>query len=174
MKNEAYIKETYQWEDLLAVVHKLRQPDGCPWDRVQTYESMKKCVTDEAEEVVEAVEQGDFINLREELGDLLLQVLMYSEIAQERADFTLEDVIDELAKKLVRRHPHVFGEELADTPQEGISRWNAVKLEEKKNRLAEYEKMYREGRISADLVALAREKYEQFADKIGIFNKNTL
>lgn len=171
MKNETYIKDTYRWEDLLAVVHKLRAPDGCPWDRVQTYESMKKCVADEAGEVIAAVDNGDFINLREELGDLLLQVLMYAEIARDRGEFTLDDVIDELAKKLVRRHPHVFGEETADTPAEGISKWNAVKLEEKKNRLSEYEKMYREGRISADLVRLARAQYEAYVEKIGIFNK---
>lgn len=67
-------------KDLLAIVHKLRQPDGCPWDSTQTYESMKKCVTDEAAEVVEAVDNEDFINLREELGDLMLQVLMYAEM----------------------------------------------------------------------------------------------
>ena len=75
MKNQEYLKETYEWKDLLAIVHKLRQPDGCPWDSTQTYESMKKCVTDEAAEVVEAVDNEDFINLREELGDLMLQVL---------------------------------------------------------------------------------------------------
>ena len=97
MKNQEYLKETYEWKDLLAIVHKLRQPDGCPWDSTQTYESMKKCVADEAAEVVEAVDNEDFINLREELGDLMLQVLMYAEIAQERQEFTLDDVIDELA-----------------------------------------------------------------------------
>ena len=122
MKNQEYLKETYEWKDLLAIVHKLRQPDGCPWDSTQTYESMKKCVADEAAEVVEAVDNEDFINLREELGDLMLQVLMYAEIAQERQEFTLDDVIDELAKKLVRRHPNVFGdEEMSRTPGEGLS-----------------------------------------------------
>ena len=171
MKNECYMKEQYEWKDLLAVVHKLRQPDGCPWDSKQTYQSMKKCVADEAREVLEAVDNEDYINLREELGDLLLQVLMYAEIAAERGEFTVEDVIDELAKKLVRRHPFVFGAEKVNTQQEGISCWNAVKLQEKKERLSEYERMYEEGRIPVRLVELQREKYEQFARKIGILNK---
>ena len=146
MKNQEYLKETYEWKDLLAIVHKLRQPDGCPWDSTQTYESMKKCVTDEAAEVVEAVDNEDFINLREELGDLMLQVLMYAEIAQERQEFTLDDVIDELAKKLVRRHPNVFGDE------------ERVKKEEKLGRLKEYEKMYEQGKIPLKALEKQREK----------------
>lgn len=159
MKNKEYVKENYQWKDLIAIVHKLRQPDGCPWDRVQTYESMKKCVSDEAAEVIEAVDNKDFINLREELGDLMLQVLMYSEIAQERGEFTLDSVIDELAKKLVRRHPNVFGdEEQAETSKEGLSVWNRVKREEKLERLKEYEKQYEQGRISLELLEKQREK----------------
>ena len=109
--NEEFIKEKYNFKDVLDIVHKLRQRDGCPWDSVQTYETMKKCVTDEAQEVVEAVDNNDYINLKEELGDLLLQVLMYSEIAKEKDEFTLNDVIDELGKKLVRRHPNVFTQE---------------------------------------------------------------
>lgn len=159
MKNTEYIKENYKWQDLLQVVHKLRQPDGCPWDRQQTYESMKKCVSDEAQEVLDAVDNKDFINLREELGDLLLQVLMYSEIASEREEFTLDDVIDELAKKLVRRHPHVFGEEAAaETPEEGLSSWKRVKMLEKAERLKEYEKEYENGRISLEVLEKQREK----------------
>lgn len=159
MKNSEYVKESYKWDDLLALVHKLRQPDGCPWDSAQTYESMKKCVEDEAAEVVEAVENKDFINLKEELGDLMLQVLMYSEIAREREEFTLDDVIDELAKKLVRRHPNVFGdEEQAKTSDEGLSIWKRVKKREKLERLKEYENQYNQGRISLELLEKQREK----------------
>ena len=163
MKNAEYRKETYAWNDLLAIVHKLRQPDGCPWDSTQTYESMKKCVTDEAAEVLEAVDNKDFINLREELGDLMLQVLLYSEIARERQEFTLDDVIDELAKKLIRRHPHVFGEEEpAQSPEEGLSVWKRVKQEEKCDRLKEYEMMYEQGRISYELLEKQRQKCSEF------------
>lgn len=165
MKNEEYIKENYQWQDLLAVVHKLRQPDGCPWDRAQTYESMKQCVTDEAQEVIEAVDNNDFINLREELGDLMLQVLMYSEIAKERGEFTLEDVIDELAKKLVRRHPHVFGDEkTAETPKEGLSVWKRVKIQEKMDRLKEYEEMYQKGKIGFEVLEKQRERCRKLTE----------
>lgn len=172
--NEEYIKDKYEFEDLVAVVHKLRQPDGCPWDRAQTYESMKKCVTDEAAEVVAAIDNNDFINLREELGDLLLQVIMYADLAQERGDFTFADVVDELAKKMIRRHPHVFGDEnhimhqYEEDIQKGISSWNAIKLKEKKERLKEYENMYHEGRITSDLLELHKEKYRKFLEKIGL------
>ena len=145
--------------DLRMITALLRSPDGCPWDSTQTYESMKKCVTDEAAEVVEAVDNEDFINLREELGDLMLQVLMYAEIAQERQEFTLDDVIDELAKKLVRRHPNVFGdEEMSRTPGEGLSVWKRVKKEEKLGRLKEYEKMYEQGKIPLKAIEKQREK----------------
>lgn len=156
------IRDNYGWQDLKDIVHCLRQPDGCPWDSVQTYESMRKCVTDEAQEVVDAVDNKDFINLREELGDLLLQVLMYAEIAQERQEFTLDEVIDELAKKLVRRHPHVFQEnDTADSVEEGLSKWNQVKLAEKQERLKEYEKMYEAGRISKELLKQQRDKIKK-------------
>ena len=109
--------------------------------------------------MVEAVDNEDFINLREELGDLMLQVLMYAEIAQERQEFTLDDVIDELAKKLVRRHPNVFGdEEMSRTPGEGLSVWKRVKKEEKQGRLKEYEKMYEQGKIPLKALEKQREK----------------
>lgn len=178
IKNMEYIKDKYTWKDLIAVVHKLRQPDGCSWDSTQTYESMCKCVLDEANEVVEAVQNKDYINLREELGDLLLQVVMYSDMAADRGDFTLEDVIDELAKKMVRRHPNVFGdetaisEELSDITQQGVSRWNAIKLKEKINRLEEYKKLHKEGRITVEQLKVQQDKLEDFKRKIGIFNKN--
>lgn len=166
MENTEYIKENYKWQDLLGIVHKLRQPDGCPWDRQQTYESMKKCVQDEAQEVIEAVDNKDFINLREELGDLLLQVLMYSEIAAEREEFTLDDVVDELAKKLVRRHPHVFGgQPAAQTPQEGLSVWKSVKIQEKMERLKEYELMYEQRRITLEVLEKQRERCRKLTEQ---------
>lgn len=156
---EELVKEDYQWQDLIDIVHCLRQPDGCPWDRVQTYESLKTCVTNEAQEVVEAVDNHDFINLKEELGDVLLQVLMYSEIAEERGEFTLNDVINEVSRKMVRRHPHVFGTgERAETPKEGLSKWNDVKFQEKIDRLKEYEEMYQAGMISKELLEKQQEK----------------
>lgn len=133
-----FIKEQYVFEDLCGIVKQLRAPDGCPWDRAQTHESMHDCMIEEAFEVVEAVNNKDTANLREELGDVLLQVLMHSTIAEEVGEFTFEDVVDELAKKLVRRHPHVFGEnDLAQSPEEGLSRWEAIKKQEKKSERGE-------------------------------------
>ncbi len=90
------------------IVHILRQPDGCSWDSVQTYESLKDCVINETNEVIEAVNNKDFLNLKEELGDLLLQVVMYSEIAKERDEFTLEDVINCVASKMVKKGIPMF------------------------------------------------------------------
>ncbi len=170
--NEEYIKDKYTFQDLVDIVHKLRQPDGCPWDSTQTYESMRKCVTDEAAEVVEAVDNNDIINLKEELGDLLLQVLLYSDIASERGDFTLEEVVDELSKKMINRHPHVFEDEESITRHygelmdQGVSLWNAIKIKEKQEKLKEYELMYKEGKIPLELLELKKEKYLQFCERI--------
>lgn len=175
MKNQEYIKEHYTWEDLQRVVHVLMQPDGCPWDSTRDYDNMKECVLNEAAEVAEAVDNKDFINLREELGDLLLQVVMYSEIARKRGEFTLEDVIDGLAKKMVRRHPDVFDDGSEKTylkyVELGASTWNSIKLQEKIESLEEYEKYCEEGRITPALVEHKRRKITEFEGKIGIFNK---
>lgn len=100
----------YTYDELLQIVAELRSDHGCPWDREQTHESLIKCLREESQEVVEAIEHRDDENLCEELGDVLLQVLMHSQIAAEESRFTIEDVIDMLAHKLVRRHPHVFGD----------------------------------------------------------------
>lgn len=123
--------EKYGFEELKRIVTALRAPDGCPWDRAQTHESMKTCLIEECYEVIEAIDNKDIPNLREELGDVLLQVVMHSEIAKEEEWFTLDDVIDELSRKLVRRHPHVFGGKVADTPQSGLAMWEDVKKQEK-------------------------------------------
>lgn len=124
----------YTYEELLGIVAELRSDHGCPWDRAQTHESMISCLRDECEEVVLAIENKDDENLCEELGDVMLQVLMNSQIAAEEGRFTIEDVVDTLAKKLVRRHPHVFGDAKAGTPEEGLASWEAVKRQEKEEK----------------------------------------
>ncbi len=121
----------YTYEELLQIVAELRSKHGCPWDRKQTHESMIKCLREESEEVIAAIENRDDENLCEELGDVMLQVLMHSQIAAEENRFTIEDVVDMLARKLVRRHPHVFGDQKALTAEEGLASWNAVKEQEK-------------------------------------------
>lgn len=128
------MEKKYTYEELLGIVAELRSDHGCPWDKAQTHESMIKCLRDESEEVVQAIENKDDENLCEELGDVLLQVLLHSQIASEEGRFTMEDVVNGLAAKLIRRHPHVFGGEEAGTPEEGLARWNAIKQKEKEER----------------------------------------
>ena len=101
----------YTYSELLNIIAELRGDHGCPWDKAQTHESMIPCLRDECQEVIEAIEQDDNENLCEELGDVLLQVLLHAQIAREEGAFTMEDVVNSLAEKMVRRHPHVFGNE---------------------------------------------------------------
>lgn len=124
--------EKYTYEQLLEIIRELRSEHGCPWDRAQTHESMIKCLREECEETVEAIQNKDDENLCEELGDVLLQVLLHARIAEEEGRFSMSDVVDGLAKKMIRRHPHVFGDApQAETPEEGLARWKAIKEQEK-------------------------------------------
>ncbi len=115
---------------------RLRAPGGCPWDREQTFDTIKPYTLEEAYEVLEAIDNRDWLELTGELGDLLLQVLFYSQMANEEGHFSVDDVLDRLSNKLVDRHPHVFGDVKADTPAEVLRNWEALKAEEKKKRLA--------------------------------------
>lgn len=99
----------YTFEDLKAIMTKLRAEDGCPWDRAQTHESMKRYLVEECAEVLEAIDSKDTDNLCEELGDVLYQIMIHSEIEKEKGTFTIEDVVDGICRKMVRRHPRVFG-----------------------------------------------------------------
>ena len=124
--------EKYTYEQLLEIIAELRSDHGCPWDRAQTHESMIPCLRDECEEVVAAIENRDDENLCEELGDVFLQVLLHAQIAREEGRFDMSDIIDGLAKKMVRRHPHVFGDApQAQSPEEGLANWKAIKAQEK-------------------------------------------
>lgn len=118
--------------DLVAVMDRLYSPGGCPWDRAQTHESLVRYLLEEAYELAEAIETGDRAALREELGDVLMQVVFHARIAADDADaWTIDDVAGDIAEKLVRRHPHVFGDERAPEPAEAQARWDALKREEK-------------------------------------------
>lgn len=123
-------------EELIAVIAKLRAPDGCPWDRVQTHSSLRPNMLEEAYEAVDAIDDNDMAHLREELGDVLLQVLLHSQIASENGDFTIEDVAKELKDKLIHRHPHVFGSAKIDTADEVKDAWDKLKAEEKTERIS--------------------------------------
>ena len=124
-------KEKYDVNDLLTIITALRSPGGCPWDRAQTHESMIPCLRDECQEVIDAIEQKDDENLCEELGDVLLQVLLHAQIAKEEGRFAMEDVVNTLAEKMVRRHPHVFGNEEYGSPEQNKKRWEEIKKAEK-------------------------------------------
>jgi len=113
-------------------MERLRAPGGCPWDREQTFDSIKPYTLEETYEVLEAIDQRDWPELAGELGDLLLQVLFYAEMAKEQSSFSIDDVLDRLSDKLINRHPHVFGDVKADTSAEVKRNWEALKLEEKK------------------------------------------
>lgn len=121
----------YTLDDFVDIVRTLRGENGCPWDKEQTHESLIKCLRDESEEVVLAIQNKDDDNLCEELGDVLLQVVMHSQIAAEEGRFTLEDVVDGIAKKMIRRHPHVFAGVKLETEEERLAMWNRIKREEK-------------------------------------------
>ena len=119
--------EKYGLEDFIRLIDVLRGPGGCPWDIKQTHESLKHNVVEEAWEVVDAINEGSEAHLREELGDLLMQVIFHASISKEHGGFTLDDISDEAVKKLVHRHPHVFGSVKADTPDEVLTNWDAIK-----------------------------------------------
>jgi len=125
-----------RFEQAVAIMERLRAPGGCPWDREQTFDSIKPYTLEEAYEVLEAIDNRDWDELTGELGDLLLQVLFYSEMAKEQGTFSIDEVLERLSKKLVDRHPHVFGNVKAETSSEVLRNWEALKAEEKKTRLA--------------------------------------
>jgi len=119
---------------LKEIVARLRAPDGCPWDREQTHESLRASLVEECYEAVEAIEKSDDANLREELGDLLLHVVMHAHMAGERGVFAFEEVVEGICEKLIRRHPHVFGEGSAADSKEVLRQWEQIKRAEKGDR----------------------------------------
>ena len=124
-----------KFEEFQNIIARLRAPDGCPWDREQTHSSLKAACIEEAAEVVCGInileDTGNSDNLKEELGDLLLQVVMHAQIAEEEGLFTMDDVIQGISEKMIRRHPHVFGEETVSGSEEVLDKWNDIKKKEK-------------------------------------------
>lgn len=128
----------YTFDDFQKIIQKLRSENGCPWDREQTHESLRPCMIEEAYELISSIriyqETGSPENLREELGDVLLQVAMHSEIAEEEGLFTMEDVIQDVAEKMIRRHPHVFGQVQVENSNEVLRNWEEIKRGEKEGK----------------------------------------
>ena len=152
----------YSLQDLLDIMEQLRA--GCPWDREQTYESLKRYVIEEAYEVVEAVDGTDKMALADELGDLLLQVVFYAQIGKERGEFSMEDVLRCVCEKMIHRHPHVFGTEKAETSEEVLKNWAQIKQEEK----GQTTQTQALESISSSLPSLLRaQKVQERASKVG-------
>lgn len=121
-------------ENLVKIIEKLRAPDGCPWDREQTHDSIRGHLLEEAAEFLDAVDAKNYPNMCEELGDLLMHIMLHSQMAKEEGRFCFEDVVKELSDKLVRRHPHVFGEVKVGSSEDVVKIWSDVKASEKKSR----------------------------------------
>lgn len=122
-------------DDLRDTVARLRAPDGCPWDIAQTHQSLTGCLVEETCELLDTIDRADMPHMREELGDVLLQVVMHAQIAQEAGAFDLEAVAEQINAKLIRRHPHVFGNAAAGDEAAALKQWDAIKAAEKKNGL---------------------------------------
>lgn len=157
-------KTKYGVSDLVEIIRLLRTPEGCPWDREQTHESIKKNFIEETYEVVEAINKDNPVMLREELGDVLMQILLHAQMESEAGNFTFDDVVDELAQKLIMRHPHVFGKEHCETAEEVLNTWDRVKTETKQLKSATQAMQT----IPKELPALMRaEKIQKKAAKVG-------
>ena len=132
----AECQKVSELQRLMEIMAQLRSPEGCPWDQEQTHQSLTRCLIEEVSETLEAIDDQDMELLEEELGDLLLQVVFHAQIAKENGDFDIEDVARGISDKLIRRHPHVFGDEKGtiDQADQVVDRWEQVKAEEKKQK----------------------------------------
>jgi len=125
------ISEQNRFDRLMEIMRKLRGPGGCPWDAEQSHDSLKRYLLEEAYEVIEAIDAKDPVHLKEELGDLLLQPIFHAAIAEEKGEFTMDDILDAISEKLIRRHPHVFGGETIESSAAQVQNWEKIKKEEK-------------------------------------------
>ncbi len=157
-------KKSYDFDDLIEIMKFLRAPDGCPWDRVQTHESIRSNFIEETYEVIEAIDNKDNELMKEELGDVLLQVVFHSEMAAEENAFDINDVINDVCRKLVIRHPHVFGDVKAENSDEALKSWDDVKMKTK-SQIRQSEAM---DSVSKALPSLMRAtKIQKKAAKVG-------
>jgi MazG family protein len=144
MSSELQSSAGYRFQRLVEIMARLRSPEGCPWDREQTFDTIKPYTVEETYEVLDAIDRRDWPHLADELGDLLLQCVFYAQMASEENLFRIEDSLDAINDKLIRRHPHVFADAVADTPDDVKKRWDQIKAEEKEKR-GEGERLLLEG-----------------------------
>ncbi|MBR2715271.1 MAG: nucleoside triphosphate pyrophosphohydrolase [Ruminococcus sp.] len=158
------LKSRYGFEDLVEIMRILRSPDGCPWDRVQTHKSIRQNFIEETYEAIEAIDTEDVELLREELGDVMMQVVFHSLMEEEVGSFDISDVCDEVCKKLIVRHPHVFSDTIADTADEVLKNWDKIKMQTKSQK-SQSEVL---GSVSKSLPALMySQKVQHKAAKVG-------
>lgn len=131
---EILTKKHFSFDDLCAITSLLRGEGGCPWDREQTHESIRRCMIEEAYEVAEAIDKKDSGLLCEELGDVLFQVVFHAELEREAGRFSRDEVIDGICRKMIHRHPHVFGDSAAVDGKDALAQWEAIKTEEKQRK----------------------------------------
>ncbi len=157
-------KENYDINDLVDIVEILRSPEGCPWDREQDHKSIRRDFLEETYEVIEAINKDDRDGLLEELGDVLLQVVFHTQIEREKGSFELSDVADGICKKMIERHPHVFGDVNAETSEQVLENWDVIKKQTKKQK-SQTESMLS---IPREFPALMRaDKVQKKAAKVG-------
>lgn len=164
------LKDKYDFKDLLEIMTRLRAENGCPWDREQTHESLRIYMIEETYEVLEALDEGNMGKFCNELGDLLLQIVFHARIAEENGVFNIDDITTEICRKLISRHPHIFGDVAADTPEQVVENWEAIKKKEKK--LKSQTSVLKD--IPSNLPALMRSyKVQQKAAIVGFDWDNT-
>ena len=149
-------------EKLVDIIAVLRSENGCPWDREQTHVSLRPNMLEEAYEAVDAIDEGDIANLREELGDVLLQVVLHAQIAKDNKEFDIEDVAKELSDKLIHRHPHVFGNEKVESADDVLDKWDKLKKEEKT-----YRKSILDGISKSQAALMSAQKISKKVVKVG-------
>lgn len=157
-------KEKYVFEDLVKIVELLRAPDGCPWDKIQTHQTIRQNFIEETYEVIEAIDTNDIELMKEELGDVLLQVVFHAQMEKENNNFNIDDVANGICKKLIIRHPHIFGDVKADNAEKVLENWDAIKMQTKSQK-TRTEAMKS---VSKALPSLMRSaKIQQKAAKVG-------
>jgi tetrapyrrole methylase family protein/MazG family protein len=157
------MKSGEYWQQLLKIMADLRAPDGCPWDREQDHQTLKRYLIEETYEVLDALEKGNDDDICDELGDLLLQVVFHAQIAAEEGRFTIDDVVRGISQKMIRRHPHVFGDEAAKDSTAVLSQWEAIKAKEKSS-----EQKRRLMQVNYNLPALLlAQKVQDKASRVG-------
>lgn len=162
--NQEDIIMKYNFDDFVKIIEQLRGENGCPWDREQTYESLKPCLINETAEALGAInilkETNDCTNLCEELGDVLLQVVMLSQIAKEEGRFSMEDVVQGVSEKMIRRHPHVFGSAQVENSGQVLANWEDIKKKEKQGKTADYKRREKAATFQASKEMISHLKQE--------------